>query len=246
MSSYSLNDIIICFEKDMIFKKIDEILNDKKKGYICTINSNILVSAYLSNSYKSILQESSLNICDGSMVAKKLGKLNGVVLKPFPGPDFMMTVLKMRKYDFVFLGGNHVILDRLKKKIEMIDPKVSAMPFIELPYCTADEFDYKGIADEINKFRPDIIWLSLGAPKQEIFANKIQPYLDYGVVVSVGAAFPFHSGMIKRAPKWILNLGLEWFWRLLIEPKKTGARLFKELYYMPKMLNQERNRLKIK
>ena len=87
------------------------------------------------------------------------------------------------------------------------------MRFETLPFRKVDEFDYQGIAQMINEDGPDIIWVSLGAPKQEMFMNRLQPYLHRGVMFGFGAIFNFNAGVgnVKRAPDWMLKLKLEWF-----------------------------------
>ena len=67
---------------------------------------------------------------------------------------------------------------------------------ISLPFMPVENFDYQSIANKINKIEPDIIWVSLGAPKQEIFMNKIKPLLNHGVLFGIGAAFNFYIGKL--------------------------------------------------
>jgi N-acetylglucosaminyldiphosphoundecaprenol N-acetyl-beta-D-mannosaminyltransferase len=229
-------DIKILFGEETIFSKCDDLINKKSKGYICTINANLLTTAYKQPNYKSILQTSVFNICDGSVIAKILSFNSKFKLNSLPGPDFFISVIKKKKYKSIFVGTDKFTLEKLKNNIFKIDQKVNNMIFMELPFCEVNSFDYISISEIINKDKPDFIWVSLGAPKQEIFANKLCKYIDKGLIVSVGAAFPFFAGTIKRAPNMILKLKLEWFWRLLTEPKKTAKRLINEIYLMPKIL----------
>jgi exopolysaccharide biosynthesis WecB/TagA/CpsF family protein len=105
----------------------------------------------------------------------------------------------------------------------------------------AKEFDFKSISEDINKRSPDIIWVSLGAPKQEVFSSILVKYLEKGIIINVGAAFGFYSGLkqYKRAPMIFRKLSLEWLWRLLHFDKKTALRLFKEITIMPKIIIKE-------
>ena len=70
------------------------------------------------------------------------------------------------------------------------------MTFYELPFCDVEDFDYQNIAQMIEKDKAEIIWIALGAPKQEIFMNRLQPHLRKGVMIAVGAVFKFYSGSI--------------------------------------------------
>lgn len=237
-------DIKILFGEKNIFSKCDELFHENKKGYICTINANLLTISYNKPSYKLILQSSIFNICDGSIIAKIMSFTSKSNLSALPGPDFFISAIKKKKYKSIFIGSDLLTLDKLKKNLVKIDQEVNNMIFMELPYCEVNNFDYLSIAEIINKENPHYIWVSLGAPKQEIFANTLSLIINRGLIVSVGAAFPFFAETIKRAPTIVLKFKLEWFWRLLTEPKKTAKRLSSELYYMPKIMCQEYYKIK--
>jgi len=93
------------------------------------------------------------------------------------------------------LGSTPEILDSLKEQLQIIDPRISNMHFMSLPFMSAEEFDYNNIAEEINLLQPDIIWVSLGAPKQEKFMYYILPKLKQGIMFGFGAILNFYSGM---------------------------------------------------
>lgn len=121
------------------------------------------------------------------------------------------------------------------------------MPFVELPFRSVDEFDYKSIAADINNYRPDIIWVSLGAPKQEFFMNRLLPFLERGVMFGFGAIFNFYSGVgsVKRAPAWMRRLKLEWLYRAIEEPKKNIPRYLRFIKLLPRLIKEEKKRERI-
>ena len=126
-----------------------------------------------------------------------------------------------------------------------LDPKVADMRFEELPFRKVEDFDYQGIADMINQDAPDIIWVSLGAPKQENFMNRLQPYLNRGVMFGFGAIFNFYSGLDnapKRAPQFMINLHLEWLDRIFREPKKQLRRCAMIAKTLPKVYVAEKRK----
>ena len=142
----------------------------------------------------------------------------------------------------MFLGASKNVLDGLKAEMTKLDPKVANMRVEELPFRKVEEFDYEGIAAMINEEAPDIIWVSLGAPKQEQFMYYLKPYLTQGVMFGVGAAFNFYCGQVnapKRAPKWIRRIGMEWVYRIFSEPKKQLKRNFIFLIDLPSAIRQE-------
>ena len=127
------------------------------------------------------------------------------------------------------------------KVIKVLDE----MLYMELPFCRADEFDYESIARIVNRHKPDIIWVSLGAPKQEIFMNMLKPYLHHGVLIAIGAAFKFYCGKgERRAPQWMINNHLEFFYRIIHSPRKQLNRCAWIIRTLPGLLYGEWKRKK--
>ena len=94
----------------------------------------------------------------------------------------------------------------------------------------------------INEDNPDIIWGALGAPKQEMFMARLKPYLKRGIMFGYGAIFNFNAGVgkVKRAPRWMLALRLEWLHRALEQPKKNIPRYWNFIKSLPKLIRNER------
>jgi hypothetical protein len=97
---------------------------------------------------------------------------------------------------------------------------------------SAQESD--GIIEMINASNPDIVWVGLGTPKQEKWMAKHVGKVKAAVMIGVGAAFAFHSGSVKWAPKWIRKLGLEWAFRFIQEPKRMWRRNLDSLIFLIK------------
>ena len=99
------------------------------------------------------------------------------------------------------------------------------------------------IACSLNSTEPDIVWIGLGAPKQEFFAARLTPLLHRGVVIPVGAVFNFRAGLgIKRAPEWMVRTHLEFLYRIFSEPRKQLRRVGQILRWTPAILREERSR----
>ena len=234
-------NISIELERKNIVKIIDDSYNNNNRGYINTINANILVTAFKNYEYKQILRNSILNICDGSVLASTLNIINKTQYNSYPGPDFFIDKIKEKKYNHTFLGSTKEVLNNLKIQLTKIDPNIQNAQFIELPFLKVNEFDYNVIGDMINQTSSDFIWVSLGAPKQEEFSSVLVKHINRGLIVSVGAAFDFYSGLshMNRCPKILRNLKLEWLYRVFKQPTKTLKRLKAELIYMPIIILRE-------
>ena len=137
--------------------------------------------------------------------------------------------------------GADMVLTKLKQKFKNQGYNIKSMSFRSLPFKDVNNFDYESIAKEINIISSDIIWVSLGAPKQEVFMSKLLPYLDKGVLFGIGAAFNFYidEGNNRRAPKMFRLLKLEWLYRILKEPKKIGNRVWSYIKILPNLIVDE-------
>lgn len=96
----------------------------------------------------------------------------------------------------IFMGTSQATLKGLQNNLLKENIDVKSMTFLELPYRTVEDFDYAGIAKEIEADNADIIWIALGAPKQEIFMSLLKPHLKRGVMIAVGLSSSFTAGQI--------------------------------------------------
>jgi N-acetylglucosaminyldiphosphoundecaprenol N-acetyl-beta-D-mannosaminyltransferase len=230
------------FDRRVIAETVERSVAAKSKGYVCMVNANLVSSACRDTEVRNALANSMMNLCDGSVIALLRQTIWFRKTLPYPGPDFFLDVIRLKKYRSAFVGCTDEILAGLRTELAGIDPAVAGMLFMPLPFFNnAGDFDLQGIAAELNKAKPDIIWVSLGAPKQELFMQKLLPFLDRGILAGVGAAFLFSSGIGKhrRAPRVIRKMRLEWLYRVIFEPAKSYGRLYNEVRYISLLTAKE-------
>lgn len=233
------------FDIPTIHKRIEEQVDCGLPAYICAPDGNVVNMAYRCDDYRRVVNDSLFSICDSSWTPVFIKWIHGVKYKQHCGSDIFLDIISTRKYRMLFLGTNRQVLDALRANLAGDYPEVKGMTFLELPFCDVEGFNYQDIAEAINKDNADIIWVSLGAPKQEQFMNRLKPYLKRGVMIAVGAVFKFYSGIgEKRAPKWLRKCKLEFAYRVIQEPKKQLRRCWKIVTTMPQMLWEERRRAK--
>ncbi len=216
-------------------------LNSNQGGYVTVVNMNILTNMHYSKEYREIILKSAFSVCD-SVNAWVLNYFFGRKhVKKYPGPDLMRDILGMGKFKSVFVGGQQATLTGFTAKLKEYDSRINKKDIIIPPFLSVEEFDYPGIAEKINKKNPDIIWIGLGAPKQEYFIQKVIPFVNRGMFVGVGAAFDFYSGdpSKKRAPAFVRAVHLEWLYRALQEPKRIIPRQINSLITLPKIVFSE-------
>ncbi len=111
--------------------------------------------------------------------------------------------------------------------MERLSPGIQIVGTFAPPFRPLNEKEENELIRQISNGKPDIIWIGLSTPKQELFMNDTIEKLKTKLMFGVGAAFDFHSGRGKQAPKWMQHGGLEWFYRLLADPKRLWKRYFK-------------------
>lgn len=233
------------FDRDEVHAAIDRTLGADGKGYICVSDGVILSLVQQDDDYRRVIDGAMFSICDSGWVPMYVKWIYGLERRQYCGSQIFEHTIRMRRYRMCFLGTSERVLKPLRENLAKMDPDVASMPFTELPFRAAEDFDYEAIAREINAYRPDIIWVALGAPKQEKFMNLLLPHLDRGVMIAVGAAFNFFSGLeIRRAPAWMVRCKLEFVHRIFSEPRKQLRRCSNILITMPGMLRREYRRKK--
>lgn len=230
-------------DKSKVLFRIDERINSRIPDYICVADGNILAMAHKDNGYRKVVQGSMFSIVDSSWVPLFVKCIYGYRWEQYCGSQIFDDIIRMGKYRMYFLGSQHNVLDALRNNLSRIVPEISNMKFVELPFCNVEDFNYKDIAADINADNPDIIWVALGAPKQEYFASLLVPYLKRGVVIPVGAVFNFRSGLgIKRAPRWMVKMHMEFVYRVFSEPYKQIRRCYNIISSLPDIIITEKQR----
>lgn len=229
------------FDKLAVQEHIGQQVGREGAGYICVADANILQQVHNDMDYRKVVEGAMFSICDSSWVPIFLKWIYGIKREHYCGSMIFKDIIESKQYRQFFMGTSTEVLTALKGNIAQMDPKIAEMTFYELPFCNVEDFDYPAIAEMVNRDNPDIIWVALGAPKQEIFMSKLNPYLKQGVQIAVGAAFKFYSGLgEKRAPEWMRRMHLEFVYRIFAEPKKQWRRCRQIVCTLPGILNEER------
>ena len=230
-------------DKSVVLECIAKKTANQELGYICVADANILQQVHNDLDYRKVVDGAMFSICDSSWVPIFVNCIYGIKHEHYCGSMIFKDIIEQKRYRQFFMGTSTKTLHALKKNLTEMDPAIKDMTFYELPFCKVEDFDYSAIAEMVNRDNPDIIWVALGAPKQEIFMNKLNPYLKRGVQIAVGAAFKFYSGLEeKRAPEWMRRMHLEFVYRIFAEPKKQWAGCKLIISTLPQILREEKKR----
>ena len=229
------------FDKEIIHKIIQSSIDTGISGYVCSVDSNNLISANSNPSHLEALNGATVNLCDSAWIPLFVNLIYKTKYENYTGADLFLEYVNLKKYRQFFLGSTPDVLEGLRNRLCQIDPSIAQMRFETLPFRKVDDFDYPAIAKMINEDNSDIIWVSLGAPKQEQFMFLLKPFLNRGVMFGFGAIFNFNAGITKqkRAPRWMIRIKMEWLFRIFQEPKRMARRYWNVFISFPKIMIEE-------
>lgn len=235
-------NIHIEFDSKVFCRLVEEYITKKQKAYVCVVDANVITIAQKDMRYRKIVRGANINTCDGSSIAKMANLIYGTKFSAFNGPELFEYYIE-RPYKHVLLGNKASKVEQIKAKVVEKGLQLE-LKHVNVPFVPVEKFDYLDIAKQINEMKPDIVWVSLGAPKQEIFIANIFPYIEQGVLLGIGAAFNFYIGDLQNNKKEIGGLRFIWLERIFKEPKKQLKRVGKFLLMVPRMYFEEYKKAK--
>ncbi|KKP98932.1 MAG: Glycosyltransferase WecB/TagA/CpsF family [Parcubacteria group bacterium GW2011_GWD2_38_12] len=211
-------------------EKARALLGDDKQNLMVTCNPEILLHADKDNFFRDILNSASICVADGFGLILASKFLKDSLMERVVGVDFVGDFCKICEKEsksVYLLGGRDGIAqktaDRLKKRF----------PDLKISGWLDGGINLKDCCKLIKSASPDVLFVALGAPRQEkwIYDN-LREIPSVKLAIGVGGAFDFISGNVKRAPKFMRRLGLEWLWRLIIQPWRI-RRIFNAVIVFP-------------
>lgn len=220
-------DFSIASEKQVLEYTIQKISSRDKKFYVVTPNPEILVMANRNGEYKKVLNKAKLALPDGAGIIWA-SKILGISLKEkITGIDLVQNLCKAvarQPITVGFLGSREGVAVKTAECLKKIYPS------LKVKFASSE-------LDQLDKLdQCDILFVALGSPKQELWIARNIHKLPVKAAIGVGGAFDMISGEVPRAPVFVQNLGLEWFFRLIIQPWriKRQMRLLKFIYLVLK------------
>jgi N-acetylglucosaminyldiphosphoundecaprenol N-acetyl-beta-D-mannosaminyltransferase len=213
---------------------VDETVNTmagwigrREPNYVCITGVHGVMESHRDPDLRCIHDEAGLVTPDGVPLVW-LGRLQGArQIERVYGPDLMAEAFARSEHTgwrhFLF-GASPETLARLESRLSARFPHANIVGSHSPPFRTMTSAEEDELAELIGEVRPDILWVGLGTPKQERWMADHLTRLQVPVLVGVGAAFDFHAGVKRQAPRFLQRAGLEWLFRLATEPRRLGPR----------------------
>jgi N-acetylglucosaminyldiphosphoundecaprenol N-acetyl-beta-D-mannosaminyltransferase len=217
--------------QDEAVVRMSQMLTDGGKHHVITPNNEMIVTAQKNSIFKSLLQASELNLPDSTGLLWAAKHTGQSLPERVTGVDTVERLLRTlsSKHPVFLLGGQNGVGVRAGVRMKKENPQLVIYTFEGSP----SEEDAAEIIKRINDSGAALLLVAYGAPAQEIWINQhIMQLTSVRLAIGIGGTFDFLSGSIKRAPKWMQKSGIEWVWRLLIQPSRIG-RIFTAVIRFP-------------
>ena len=206
---------------------IDGWIHRREQEYVCVTGVHGVMESQRDTKLKQIHNNAGLVTPDG-MPLVWLSRLKGFCwVERVYGPDLMLALCKqslVEGYRHYFYGGADGVAEKLVARLSRQFSGLQIAGFWSPPFRPLTPDEDEELIQRINGAQPDIVWVGLSTPKQEYWMHEHLGRVSAPVMIGVGAAFDFHAGVKRQAPRWMQRSGLEWSFRLLSEPRRLWRR----------------------
>jgi len=207
---------------------MDAMVEAGQRGYVCVAPVHTVMAAREDADLRAAVRGSSLTVPDGQPLVWALRALGHRLPDRVYGPTLMARYCERSATTgarmFLYGGRGDDVLERLERNLVERYPGLTIAGRHAPPFRPLTERERDAVAAEINASGADVVWVGIGVPKQEKWMADMRPRLNAPVLVGVGAAFDFHAGLVRQAPLPVQRAGLEWAFRLAMEPGRLWLR----------------------
>jgi N-acetylglucosaminyldiphosphoundecaprenol N-acetyl-beta-D-mannosaminyltransferase len=212
---------------DETLAQISHWIKQREQHYVSVCNVHTVMECQQDSKMRAAVNGAGIATPDGMpLVWLGRAKSHRTVQRVY-GPDLMLGLCDLsaqKGYTHYFYGGAEGIPELLSQRLTERSPSLRVVGAYSPPFRPLTAEEDAEIVRQINAVRPDVIWVGLGTPKQDLWMAAHRDQLEAPVLIAVGAAFDFHAGRKKQAPCWMQRNGLEWLFRLLSEPRRLWKR----------------------
>lgn len=218
---------ISAIDMDVAVDEIGRWINAREKHYVCVTNVHVVMECQRDAELKRIHNDSGLTTPDGMPIVWAAHRAGANHVRRVYGPDLMLRLCEQAAtygWTSYFYGARPGVAERLAARLTARFPGLRVVGLELPPFRPLTDEEDAAAVRRINAAQPDLVWVGLGAPRQEHWMAAHTGRLNAPVLLGVGAAFDMHAGMLAQAPPWMQRSGLEWAYRLYREPRRLWRR----------------------
>ena len=211
---------------DRQIEMILEWASNRSSKTVCVANVHMLTEAYWHPEFHAVLARADLVTPDGMPLVWMMKLMGAQYQNRVAGLDIMLSICQhapQHQLKVFFLGSEASILEQMRKRLEHDFPALEIAGMEPLPFRPLTQAEDAAVMQKIHDSGAGIVLVALGCPKQEYWIDRHKDKI-HAVMIGVGGVFPVYAGIHKRAPLWMRNFGLEWFYRLVQEPRRLWKR----------------------
>ena len=197
------------------------------RRYVCICNVHSVMECRRSPEVRHVFNQAGMVTPDGMPLVWLLRRAGHREAGRVYGPDLMLAAMAsftkagVRHY---LHGGVEGVAPKLADRFRERFPGIAIAGTSTPAFGSVEQLSTDDVAQDINAARPDIVWVGISTPKQDLWMARMRSRLEAPVLIGVGAAFDFHTGRVAQAPRWMMGAGLEWLFRLAQEPRRLWRR----------------------
>lgn len=218
---------ISAINMDQALETIQAWITRREPHYVCVTPAHSIMDCYNNPELRLIFNQSGLTTPDGMSIVWTLRLMGHKHVGRVYGPDLMHALCQHslgHGYRHYFYGGAPGVVEDLTQRLETDYPGLQIVGHYTPPFGPVSEEEDQQIIKDIRAAQPDILWVGISSPRQEIWMAEHILLLNVPVLIGVGAAFDFLSGHKQQAPRWIQRSGFEWLYRFVREPRRMWPR----------------------
>jgi N-acetylglucosaminyldiphosphoundecaprenol N-acetyl-beta-D-mannosaminyltransferase len=211
----------------MAIDEIDRWIRQGHRSYVTLTGVHGVMESVRNDEIRRVHNAAGLVLPDGMPLVWLLWQGGFKFADRVYGPDLMPALFdhsQQTGYRHFLYGATPRTLELLKEKLKRKFPAAEIVGLHAPPFRPAGADEDDAVIEAINADAPDIIWVGLSTPKQELWMARHSHRLSAPVLIGVGAAFDFHAGLVRQAPRWLQRSGLEWVFRIATEPRRLARR----------------------
>ncbi len=224
---------------DQTLERLDQFVRSRRFHQVATANTDFLVKALQDTELRAALLTADMVVPDGMPLVAASKLLGAPLRERVTGADMVPRLAELgasQGYRLFMLGARPEVAEEARRRLEQEYPGLQVVGCVSPPAASIVEMDNEGILAQIELARPDILLVAFGNPKQEKWIYMHRDRLTVPVCIGVGATFDFIAGASLRAPIWVQRVGLEWSFRLFLEPRRLWRRYAQDLVHFGRFI----------